>query len=102
MFFCFTVYRTGNLWFAVGFHAFWDWGQTYLYSVPDSGTMAPGHLMRPVFHGQDWLTGGTVGPEASVFCFVVIAGVWGVFARRHREVKWEDRTLLQPSAAKNV
>ena len=102
MFFCFTVYRTGNLWFAVGFHAFWDWGQTYLYSVPDSGTMAPGHLMRPVFHGQDWLTGGTVGPEASVFCFVVIAGVWGVFARRHREVKWEDRTLLRPSAANNV
>ena len=88
MFFCLTLHRTGNLWFAVGFHALWDWGQTYLYSVPDSGTMEPGHLMRPVFHGQDWLTGGSVGPEASVLCFAVIACVWGVFAWRYREVKW--------------
>jgi uncharacterized protein len=88
MFFCLTLYRTGNLWFAVGFHAFWDWGQTFLYSVPDSGTVAPGHLMRPVFHGGDWLTGGSVGPEASVVCFAVIAGVAGVFSRRYREVRW--------------
>jgi membrane protease YdiL (CAAX protease family) len=88
MFFCLTLYRTGSLWFAVGFHAFWDWGQTFLYSVPDSGTMEPGHLMRPVFHGGDWLTGGSVGPEASVVCFVVIAGLGGLFAWRYREVKW--------------
>jgi len=26
-FFCFTLRRTGSLWFAVGFHAAWDWGQ---------------------------------------------------------------------------
>lgn len=86
LFFCLTLYRTGNLWFGVGFHAFWDWGQTYLYSVPDSGTMEVGHLMRPSFHGPDWLTGGTVGPEASVVCFVVILGVSGVFAWRYRGV----------------
>src|SRR5208282_5281497 len=45
-FLCLTLRRTGNLWFAVGFHAAWDWGETYLYSVPDSGTMMPGHLLR--------------------------------------------------------
>jgi CAAX protease family protein len=83
MFFCLTLYRTGNLWFAVGFHSFWDWGQTYLYSVPDSGTMEPGHLMYPSFHGPDWLTGGSVGPEASVLCFVVIGLVGVAFARRY-------------------
>ncbi len=88
MFFCLTLYRTGNLWFAVGFHAFWDWGQTYLYSVPDSGTMEPGHLMRPMFRGPDWLTGGSVGPEASVLCFLVIAIVGTAFARRHPAVKY--------------
>jgi membrane protease YdiL (CAAX protease family) len=85
MFFALTLFRTGSLWFAVGFHAFWDWGQTFLYSVPDSGTTAPGHLMRPVFHGSDWVTGGSVGPEASVLCFVVIAGVATVFGWRYRE-----------------
>jgi membrane protease YdiL (CAAX protease family) len=87
MFFCLTLYRTGSLWFAVGFHAFWDWGQTFLYSVPDSGTVEPGHLMRPGFQGGDWLTGGSVGPEASVMCFLVIAGVAGVFARTYRGAK---------------
>lgn len=89
IFFCLTLYRTGSLWFAVGFHAFWDWGQTFLYSVPDSGTMEPGHLMRPSFQGPDWLTGGSVGPEASALCFLVIAGVGVVFARKYRDMKFQ-------------
>ncbi len=88
IFFCLTLRRTGDLWFAVGFHAFWDWGQTYLYSVPDSGTMEPGHLMRPSFEGPDWLTGGSVGPEASVVCFAVIVALCVIFARRYPEVKY--------------
>jgi membrane protease YdiL (CAAX protease family) len=92
-FFCLTLRRTGSLWFAVGFHAFWDWGQTFLYSVPDSGTMEPGHLMGPSFQGPDWLTGGSVGPEASALCFVVIAGVGAVFARRYRDVKMRVNSL---------
>jgi hypothetical protein len=29
-----------------------------------------------------------VGPEGSLLCFVVIAVVWAVFARRYREVKY--------------
>jgi hypothetical protein len=76
------------LWFAVGFHAAWDWGETFVYSVPDSGTLFPGHLLKTSFRGPDWLTGGVVGPEGSVICFVVIAVVWAVFANRYREVKY--------------
>jgi membrane protease YdiL (CAAX protease family) len=82
-FFCLTLRRTGNLWFAVGFHAAWDWGETFFYSVPDSGMVAPGHLLRSSLHGADWLSGGSVGPEGSVFCFVVIAMLWIVFERLH-------------------
>jgi uncharacterized protein len=87
-FFCLTLRRTGNLWFAVGFHASWDWGETYLYSVPNSGTVAPGHLLSSSFHGSPWLSGGSVGPEGSVFVFVVIAGLWVVFDRLHPEVEY--------------
>jgi len=29
MLFCLMVRRTGNLWFVVGFHAAWDWAQTF-------------------------------------------------------------------------
>jgi membrane protease YdiL (CAAX protease family) len=91
-FFCLTLRRTGSLWFAVGFHAAWDWGETFFYSVPDSGTLFPGHLLKSSFHGPRWLTGGMVGPEGSVLCFVVIGVVWGVFARMYREVKYGDRS----------
>jgi membrane protease YdiL (CAAX protease family) len=88
LFFCLTLRRTGDLWFAVGFHAAWDWGESYLYSVPDSGGMAPGHLLRSSFHGSRWITGGSVGPEGSVLLFVVIALTWVAFSRVYPEVKY--------------
>jgi membrane protease YdiL (CAAX protease family) len=84
LFFCLTLRRTGNLWFAVGFHAAWDWGETFVYSVPDSGTLFPGHLLKSSFHGPRWLTGGSVGPEGSMLCFVVIALTWAAFSKAYK------------------
>jgi hypothetical protein len=86
-FFCFTLWRTGSLWFAVGFHAAWDWGESFFYSVPDSGVISPGHLLSSSFHGSRWITGGSVGPEGSLVCFLVIAVVWVGFERIYPEVK---------------
>jgi uncharacterized protein len=83
LFFCLTLKRTGNLWFAIGFHAAWDWGETFFYSVPDSGLVAPGHLLSSSLRGPDWLSGGSTGPEGSVVCFVVIALCWISFAWRY-------------------
>jgi uncharacterized protein len=87
-FFCLTLRRTGNLWFAVGFHLAWDWAETFFYSVPDSGTIFPGHLLKSSFHGPRWLTGGIVGPEGSVLCFVVIGVTWAAFAKVYPEAKY--------------
>ena len=70
--FAFTLRRTGNLWLAVGWHASFDFGETFLYSVPDSGMLLAHHLSGATLHGKDWLTGGTVGPEGSVFSFVTM------------------------------
>jgi membrane protease YdiL (CAAX protease family) len=81
MFFCLTLRRTGNLWFAVGLHAAFDWGETFLFSVPNSGIVAPGHLLNSSFHGPVWLTGGTVGPEGSVMAFVVVGFAAIIFSR---------------------
>ena len=69
---CFTVRRTGSLWFAVGMHAAFDFGETFLYSVPDSGQLMPGHLSNATLHGPAWLTGGLVGPEASIIDFALL------------------------------
>lgn len=57
---------TGSLWFAIGAHTGWDFGQSYIFGVPDSALQIKGSLLHPVIHGPDWLTGGTVGPEGSV------------------------------------
>jgi len=81
LFFCLTLRRTGSLWFAVGFHAAWDWGETFFYSVPDSGSVWPGHLLSSSLRGPQWLSGGSVGPEGSLLCFGVIAAVWIAFER---------------------
>jgi len=83
LFFCLTLRRTGTLWFAVGFHAAWDWGESFFYSVPDSGMRSPGHLLSSSLHGPAWLTGGSVGPEGSALCFVVIALTWAAFSWRY-------------------
>ena len=86
LFFCFTVRRTGTLWFAIGLHASWDWAQSYVYGVADSGMMAQGHLLNPSFQGPAWLTGGSVGPEGSVLVFVVIGLLFAVFHLTHPPV----------------
>jgi membrane protease YdiL (CAAX protease family) len=91
LFFCLTLRRTGSLWFAVGFHASWDWGETYFYGVPDSGTTEPGHLLSPTFSGKAWLTGGSVGPEASVLLLIVIAAMWLAFHLRYRQAHYPTR-----------
>ena len=70
--FAFALRRTGNLWLVVGWHASFDFGETFLYSVPNSGLVFEGHLSNASLHGAKWLTGGTVGPEGSVFSFLTM------------------------------
>jgi uncharacterized protein len=72
LFWCFTLRRTGTLWLAVGMHFSFDFGETFLYSVPDSGVVFPGHLSNATLNGPAWVTGGSAGPEASIFDFIVI------------------------------
>lgn len=79
LFWSFTLKRTGTLWFALGMHAFFDFGETFLFSVPDSGMVFPGHLSNATLRGPAWLTGGAAGPEASVFDFLILALFFVVF-----------------------
>jgi membrane protease YdiL (CAAX protease family) len=79
IFFCLTLRRTGNLWFAIGLHCSFDWGETFLYSVPNSGTTTAGALSHSSLHGARWITGGAVGPEGSIFCFLCVALLFLLF-----------------------
>jgi uncharacterized protein len=81
MLFCLTLRRTGNLWFAIGVHAAFDFGETFVYAVPDSGLVLPGQMLSASLHGPRWLTGGSIGPEGSALAFVVIGAVFVLFDR---------------------
>jgi|SRR5579863_5069163 len=92
--FCLFLRRTGNLWWAVGFHTGWDWGQTFFYGVADSGFVPYHNLFNSVFNGPAWLTGGSVGPEASIFTPIVLGTVAVLFGRAYRENKSQTAGML--------
>ncbi len=73
MLFCFSLWRTGSLWWAIGFHTSWDWGQSFLYGVPDSGLMVQHHLLATHPIGKPVVSGGTTGPEGSVLIIAIFA-----------------------------
>ncbi len=65
VFLALTVLRTGQLWFAVGFHAAWNVTCGPLLAFPVSGMRVTG-LFDTRVAGPAWLTGGSFGPEGSV------------------------------------
>lgn len=70
-----ALWRTGSLWWAIGFHTTWDWAQSFLYGVPDSGGLMQGRLFVTHAVGNPLYSGGTVGPEGSVLCIPILLAV---------------------------
>jgi hypothetical protein len=68
--------RTGSIWFAVAFHALFDYVALYVLGAPNSGNHAgqpvPTRLLTGGYHGAGWLTGGKLGIEASWLVFPII------------------------------
>ena len=87
------LWRTGNLWFAVGFHAAWDWAQSFFYGVPDSGLVTKGHFFEGVSHGSAWLSGGATGPEGSLFStliliLLIVLVLWRFKKSTYPDARW--------------
>jgi uncharacterized protein len=70
--FCLSLWRTGSLWWAIGFHCTWDWAQSFLYGVADSGTMIQGRLFSTHPVGDPLMSGGATGPEGSLFVLPIL------------------------------
>jgi membrane protease YdiL (CAAX protease family) len=81
MLFSVIVRRRAAIWLPVGIHAGWDWAQSFLFGVPDSGTVAVGRLFAPHFQEVGWLTGGTAGPEGSVLTLTLLVVAIGLVVR---------------------
>ena len=93
LFLCLTLRRTGNLWFALGFHAAWDWAETFFYGTPDSGLLGIGRFLNSSVQGPTWLTGGSAGPEGSVLVFFVFVLCALLIHLRFPKVIYPDRPV---------
>ena len=75
--FCALYALTGRLWVSIGLHLAWNFTQGYLFGVAVSGIDISGSITvstaRPGAAG--WLTGGTFGPEASMFALLLVGSV---------------------------
>lgn len=106
LFFSLSLWYTGSLWWAVGFHATWDWGQSFFYGTPDSGLISRGHFLEAHPRGPLLWSGGATGPEGSVLVLLWLAVMallmvlwWG---RRVRSpfagAAWKPKKDLLPPA----
>jgi uncharacterized protein len=73
---CYSVLRTGSLWFAVGFHVAFDYMQLFIIGTPNGAEVPAGRLLDVHFEGPAWLTGGVLGTEASFLMYPMIVLLW--------------------------
>ena len=83
---CMSVRITGSLWWAVGWHAAFDFGQIFIIGTR---TADEGRLFDVTLRGPTWITGGELGTEASFFMIPAVVGTFIyiiVFLRRRLPV----------------
>ncbi|MBM7130639.1 CPBP family intramembrane glutamic endopeptidase [Dyella mobilis] len=78
LFFCLSLRITGSLWWAIGFHASWDWAESFFYGTANSGMRFGYRLLTESSHGNPLWSGGSTGPEGSIFSLfvLVIPCIW--------------------------
>jgi CAAX protease family protein len=96
---CLLLRRTGNLWMPIGVHMAFDWGETYFYGVVDSGHVLPGHLLNSSSTGAAWLSGGSVGPEGSVLCTVLLIIIGAICAAWMPEARYPQASIIRGQQA---
>ncbi len=75
---------TRRIWLALGLHAGWNYFQSGIFGMPNSGTAYKG-LIFPDIQGKEWITGGSWGIEASYIAILaaLIAGVYFIIKSKN-------------------
>jgi membrane protease YdiL (CAAX protease family) len=87
MLICFSVLRTGSLWFGVGLHAAFDFMQIFVIGTRNGGQVPVAHLLDVSFPGPAWINGGSLGTEASVLMYPLFVAVFVYVALRFPRAK---------------
>jgi len=70
---CLCLRLSGSLWWGIGFHAAWDWAQSFLWGTPVSGFVLEGRWLQSDALGAPLWSGGDTGPEGSLLVLPVLA-----------------------------
>ena len=99
---------TGRLWLPIGLHFAWNFAQGYLFGASVSGREPGGSVAVSTAHpgNATWLTGGAIGPEASVVALVLITAatrcaLW-LLAARSRQQRPFPQQHPEPLVPKEV
>ena len=99
--FCLSLWLTGSLWWAIGMHTGMNWAESYLYGVIDSGSVLQGGLLKSHPVGAPIWSGGTTGPEGSVYAVIILlvvaGGLWLVCGRNRAQ--WSSFPKLMHPAS---
>lgn len=73
-----TYTVTRSLWLPIGLHFAWNFTASGVFGTAVSGADGEPGLLRTVVSGPELLTGGTFGPEASLFALLccLVPAVW--------------------------
>jgi len=77
----YSLLKTGSLWFALGFHASWNFSQSFVFGFNNSGGKPPASLLTATVDGSPLLTGGTTGPEASLLVLPALLALLTIIHR---------------------
>jgi uncharacterized protein len=78
MLLAYAIYRTGSVWWSIGYHTGWNWASAPLFGAAGSGFFDQGHLLDFNPLGSPWITGGAVGPEGSIIAFLAVLCAFGL------------------------
>lgn len=72
MLYCWSLWRTGTLWWALGFHAAWDFVQAFVFMQWDGGLPIRDHLFAWVATGPVQFSGGHAGLNGSLLVYPLL------------------------------
>ncbi|HXP74667.1 MAG TPA: CPBP family intramembrane glutamic endopeptidase [Stellaceae bacterium] len=84
---------SGSLWWGIGFHAAWNWAQSFVFGAPASGYLIETRLLQSQTVGDPFWSGGLAGPEGSVLTVPILCVAAVIVAATFRRAALSARSM---------
>ena len=69
---CLCLRLSGSLWWGIGFHAAWNWAQSFVFGAPASGFLIEKRVLEWQAAGDPFWSGGLSGLEGSALALPIL------------------------------